>query len=167
MTVEAQALVVSIIALAVAVLGTFGSIYFAYRSDKSKVLFDVFTEFRCEKYTTVRKLISETVVTGSEMKFEPFKEYSYFLNHIGMLLDKNYINVDEIYQMAGDSIVDSWRILGPYILHVRSESNQRKYFQFHFQYLAAQILAHRGKGSEIIGQLIIESSEKIRIYTTL
>lgn len=158
-------LLVATAALVVAILGTGCSAYFAYKSDRSKVLFDVFAEFRSEKFTRVRTLIGETVVTGESMDFEPFREYSYFLNHIGQLLDKNYIGVDEIYQMAGHSIIDAWRILGPKIMSVRNGPQKRRYSQFHFQYLAAQLMDYQQAGDKKIDSIISESEDKINNYS--
>lgn len=162
---DVPALLISLAAFVVAALAAVSSTYFAYKSDKARVLFDVFTEFRSEKFTRVRTLIGETVVTGESMNFEPFREYSYFLNHIGQLLDKNYIGVDELYQMAGHSIIDAWRILGPKIMSVRTGPQKRRYSQFHFQYLAAQLMNYQQAGDKKIDSIIAKSETKINNYS--
>ncbi|MFD1874303.1 hypothetical protein [Hymenobacter bucti] len=168
MTIEDKdipSLLVSVVAFVVASLGTVYSIYYSAKSHKSKVLFEVFTEFRQAKFIEARTLLTTLGTGSSTMNFEPFREYTFLLNHIGMLLHKGYIDVDEIYQMAGRSIIDAWRILSPKILALRQESDKRKYYQFHFQYLVAQLLEHQKFGEENVALFIADSAEKIRIYS--
>jgi hypothetical protein len=167
---------IDLFAVIVSITSLCFTLYLGGLANRSKVLFEVFNEFRSAKFDEVRArgtfpLPAEDTI-NSEAKFEPYREYSYFLNHIGLLLNKGYVNIDEIYQLAGTSIITTWQLIGPYILAVReqaklepAETNRTAHYQFHFEYLVARLLKHRAKGNRIIEQLMVKSAKSIRKHS--
>ncbi|MGI4762317.1 MAG: DUF4760 domain-containing protein [Janthinobacterium lividum] len=155
-------------ALIVTTVNVMFSLRLSSLSSKSKVLVDVFTDFRGSKYNEIRALLRAASTKGAidtEAAFEPYREYSQFLNHIGQLLHRGYVTTQELYEMAGFSIIDTWRLLSPYILAVRKQSNPPRYYQFHFEYLVANLLEYQKEGNETIESLMAESAKKIRQYS--
>ena len=155
-------------ALLVTIVNVMFSLRLSSLSSKSKVLVDVFADFRASNYNEIRALLRAASTTGTidtQAAFEPYREYCQFLNHIGQLLHRGYVTTQELYEMAGFSIIDTWRLLSPYILAVRKQANSSPYYQFHFEYLVANLLEYQKEGNETIESLMAESAEKIRQYS--
>jgi hypothetical protein len=170
---------IAMFAVIVSIVSLCFTLYLGGLANRSKVLFEVFNEFRSPKFNEVRALAKMAPPFPTEdgidflLGFEPYREYSYFLNHIGLLLHKGYVNTDEIYQMAGLSIVSTWELLSPYILALRQQTkpgpektSRTPYYQFHFEYLVGELLEHKKKGNETIERLMGESARKISTYSS-
>lgn len=154
-TIQASAVLVASIAF------IFTTLY-NIKNKKAKVLFDIFNESRSKNFTEARRLLRMRSAAGERIDIEDFREYSFYLNHIGLLLHHKYVDVEEIYQLIGGSIIEAWELLEPSIMVVRT--GKRYAYQFHFQYLVAQLLAYKKYGDAEIRELISESAQIINSH---
>jgi hypothetical protein len=93
-------------------------------------------EFKFESY--------EKYKINIESNFE-VSDYPYqveaFLEEVGFLVDKKFVDIDVIVDRLGAYIVSNWRKLEPWILAVRKERHDRTFGE-HFQILYGKTLAY-------------------------
>lgn len=159
-SVDIATLCVAFFTLIASGIGIWYTVKFARKANKTNVLFSVFTEFRNKEWVEVRADLTAVARGEKALAFEDYRNYCYFLNHIGMLLDRGYVEIDDLYQMAGDSITETWQLLKDDILTRRVK--QRRYFLFHLQYLAAELAAYRRQGDDKIDKLIANAAAKLK-----
>jgi hypothetical protein len=153
----------AIVAFLVSLFGLYNTIRFAKRGNKAKVLTDLFTEFRTPQFNKIRRQLIEEYTKGQTIAFEEYREYSFFLNHIGLLLHQGYVDIEDIYQFIGTTVINAWKALSPAIMDIRA--NGAIHYQFHFQYLAAQLMEHKQAGDKEIGLIMSKSDAKIKKYS--
>lgn len=151
--------------LLVAALAFAFTTFYNIKNKKAKVLFDIFNESRGKSLTEARRVLQMRNAARERIDIEDFREYSFYLNHIGLLLYHNYVDVEEIYQLMGISIIDAWELLEPSIMEVRV--GKRFAYQFHFQYLVARLKKYKQQGDAEIRKIISESAQTINSHQLL